>query len=249
MTSQVYIVERDDEQLVLKLLTEVGIEDEANGALALRHFDGHGAVRLIDNDNRAHLLEYASGGNLKTLVSRGDDQNATRIIIETIKKLHSDGVSEATEKLTTLRTRFRSLFEYSGSSISSKASSIAEKLLQSESNKQVLHGDLHHENIIEHDSRGWLAIDPKGLFGEITYEAANTLLNPMGVEEIVLSEQRFVKTVDSFVKGLNCSRERLIAFSFVHCSLSAAWTLETGGDPQFALAVAKIAQSQLTEYV
>ena len=30
----------------------------------------------------------------------------------------------------------------------------------------VLHGDMHHENVLKFSSRGWPAIDPKGLVGE-----------------------------------------------------------------------------------
>jgi hypothetical protein len=42
----------------------------------------------------------------------------------------------------------------------------------------VLHGDMHHENILKFSSRGWLAIDPKGLVGERGFDYANIFCKP-----------------------------------------------------------------------
>jgi streptomycin 6-kinase len=47
----VYVVHQDGEKVVLKVFTSVGAEDESDGAVALRYFDGHGAVRLLNCDN------------------------------------------------------------------------------------------------------------------------------------------------------------------------------------------------------
>lgn len=42
----------------------------------------------------------------------------------------------------------------------------------------VLHGDLHHGNVLDFGPLGWLAIDPKGLHGESGFDYANILSNP-----------------------------------------------------------------------
>jgi streptomycin 6-kinase len=42
----------------------------------------------------------------------------------------------------------------------------------------LLHGDLHHDNIL-HDGNAWVAIDPKGLIGDPAYEIAPLLCNPI----------------------------------------------------------------------
>jgi hypothetical protein len=41
-----------------------------------------------------------------------------------------------------------------------------------------LHGDIHHDNILDFGRRGWLAIDPKRLFGERGFDYANLFCNP-----------------------------------------------------------------------
>jgi streptomycin 6-kinase len=88
MTSRLYTVTCDSETAILKLLSPAET-DEQRGAVALRHFDGHGAVRVLHYDEGAHLLEYAAGEELVTLVERGEDENATRISAQVIKQLHS----------------------------------------------------------------------------------------------------------------------------------------------------------------
>src|SRR6059058_812054 len=87
-TSDIYTVAHENDTVVLKVLSPTETKEQT-GALALRYFDGHGAVRLLRYDEGAHLLEYAAGDELVTLVERGEDESATRFIAEVIKQLHS----------------------------------------------------------------------------------------------------------------------------------------------------------------
>ena len=63
MTSHIYTVTHESETVILKLLSPSEI-DEQRGAVALRCFDGHGAVRLLRYDEGAQLMEYAAGDEL-----------------------------------------------------------------------------------------------------------------------------------------------------------------------------------------
>ncbi len=67
MTSHIYTVTQGAETVILKLLAEAETEEQ-RGAAALRYFDGRGVVRLLRYDENAHLMEYASGDELITLV-------------------------------------------------------------------------------------------------------------------------------------------------------------------------------------
>ena len=42
----------------------------------------------------------------------------------------------------------------------------------------MLHGDLHHANVLDLGSSSWLAIDPKGLKGEQGFDYANIFTSP-----------------------------------------------------------------------
>ena len=109
MTSHIYTVTHNTETIVLKLLSPSETEEQ-RGALALRYFDGCGAVRLLRYDEGAHLLEYAAGDELVTLVERGEDENATRIIAQVIKQLHSVPQDAPRDGLFVLDRWFGELF-------------------------------------------------------------------------------------------------------------------------------------------
>ncbi|MCU0480403.1 MAG: hypothetical protein MUE54_04235 [Anaerolineae bacterium] len=246
-TSHIYTVTYQSEIAILKLLKPIGVDDEAGGAIALRHFDGCGAVRLIQADDQAHLLEYANSNSLINLVERGDDDGATNIIADVVNQLHSRPLPQHTDGLISLRRRFRSLFRHSENPTSEpifkRASQLADQLLSNPHQICVLHGDIHHENIRHHPKRGWLAFDPKGLIGERTYDVANVLCNPINIPDLVCTEARLLKQSAILADELKVSHKRVLAFVYIHASLSLCWSMEDGMMSDLAMCIA-----QLTEY-
>ena len=235
MTSHIYTVTLGTETVILKLLSSSETEEQ-RGAAALRFFDGHGAVRLLHYDEGAQLMEYAAGDELVTLVKRGEDENATRIIAQVIKQLHSVPQNAPHDGLFTLERWFGELFKKAASdrqagieSIYVRSAAIAEKLLADQREVRVLHGDIHHRNIRQ-SSRGWLAFDPKGLIGERTYDCANTLCNPP-ISELVHNEARLLTNASILADTLAIDLSRALAFTYAYACLNASqWTLRIGMD-------------------
>ena len=231
MTSYIYAVTYNTETAILKLLSPSEI-DEQRGAVALRHFDGHGAVRLLHYDEGAHLMEYAAGDELVTLVERGEDENATRIIAQVIKQLHSVPQNIPQDGLLPLERWFGELFNRAAAdrqagieSIYVRSASLAERLLATQRDVRVLHGDIHHRNIRQ-SSRGWLTFDPKGLVGERTYDCANTLCNPgPDMPELVHNETRLLTNAAILADTLALDLSRVLAFTYAYACLNASWWL------------------------
>jgi len=229
-TGTTYKVMYEGESAVLKLLTPVGAEDEHGAVVALRYFDGYGAVRLLAADERAHLLEFAGDEELALMVPRGRDLEAAAVVAEVLNKLHRPRPDVPTPQLQTLRRRFRSLFttaaldEAAGEeSIYVRGARVAEYLLANPQDECVLHGDIQHHNIRLHPVRGWLAYDPKGLYGERSYDAANTLCNPANARDKVLSEGRLLQVSQVLADKMAVPLVRLRAFVFAYACLSASW--------------------------
>jgi streptomycin 6-kinase len=100
----------------------------------------------------------------------------------------------------------------------------------------VLHGDLHHENILRSHEQGWVAIDPKGVVGEREYEIGALMRNPIPV----LHEPRTLeRRADQLAEALGLDRARIRAWSWAQAHLAAAWAVEDGEDPAHWLAVAE----------
>ncbi|HMB25587.1 MAG: aminoglycoside phosphotransferase family protein [Chloroflexota bacterium] len=227
MTSHIYTVVHDSAVVVLKLLSSSEV-DEQRGALALRYFDGRGAVRLLRYDDGAQLMEYASGDALVTLVEHGEDEKATRIIAQVIKQLHSIPQDAPKDGMVMLDRWFEALFVKAAAdrqvgveSIFERGAALAEQLLTDQREIRVLHGDIHHYNI-KHSPRGWLAFDPKGVVGERTYDCANALCNPV-MPELVHNETRLLNNAAILADALELELRRVLAFAYVYACLNASW--------------------------
>jgi streptomycin 6-kinase len=227
MTSHIYTAVHGSARVILKLLSSSEV-DEQRGALALRYFDGRGAVRLLRYDDGAQLMEYASGDALVTLVERGEDEEATRIVAQVIKQLHSVPQDAPKEGMVMLDRWFEALFVRAAAdrqvgikSIYERGASLAEQLLTDQQEIRVLHGDIHHYNI-RHSPRGWLAFDPKGVVGERTYDCANTLCNPV-MSELVHNETRLLNNAAILADALALELGRVLAFTYAYACLNASW--------------------------
>jgi len=230
MTSQIYTVVYATETVILKVLSSTET-DEQRGAAALRYFNGHGAVRLLRYDDGAQLLEYAAGDELVTLVERGEDENATRIIAHVIEQLHSVPQDAPYSGMLRLERWFGALFQKAAAdkqagikSIYVRSATIAEWLLADQQEIRALHGDLQHYNI-RHTQRGWLAFDPKGVVGERAYDCANTLCNPE-MPELVHNETRLMNNAAILADTLALELERVLAFTYIYACLNASWWLQ-----------------------
>lgn len=248
VTSDLYKVRASGQTAVLKILSEVGVKDERHAADVLQWYGGHGAIQLLRDDPSAILIEYVDGEELTELVKSGEDDEATKIIADVLNKIHFVSQSETPHDLPPLQQRFQSLFDKAdqnqkSNSIFTRAAAMARHLLLDQSRAHVLHGDIHHGNILHHRERGWLAIDPQGLIGDRAYDAANALRNPLSLPEIVQNRERLLRQAQIMATVLDIDRERLLSYAFAHACLSACWSLEDGRDPSHSLAVAEIAES------
>jgi streptomycin 6-kinase len=209
-------------------------EDEANSLAVLSHFDGTGAVKVLDHDGGAMLLERAVPGHpLTELVIAGRDDEATAILCEVMVALH--GLEVPRQSFPTVEDWGRELDEYRRSGDMTISATLLDRALGrftelagTQESRRLLHGDLHHDNILFDDRRGWLAIDPKGVIGEPGYEVGAAVRNPAArftVPSII--ERR----VGIFCERLGFDRRRVLGWAFTQAVLSAVWQVEAGDAP------------------
>ncbi|WP_434737349.1 aminoglycoside phosphotransferase family protein [Haemophilus influenzae] len=100
------------------------------------------------------------------------------ILCDTAARLHAPR-SGPPPDLHPLQEWFQPLFRLAAEHAAlAPAASVARQLLAAPREVCPLHGDLHHENVLDFGDRGWLAIDPHGLLGERTFDYANIFTNP-----------------------------------------------------------------------
>lgn len=84
----------------------------------------------------------------------------------------------------------------------------AAELLSSPREESVLHGDIHHDNVLDFGERGWLAIDPKRLYGERGFDYANIFCNPN--YGIATDPAIFQRRVEQVCRLAGLERRRLL---------------------------------------
>jgi streptomycin 6-kinase len=99
-------------------------------------------------------------------------------------------------------------------------------LCATQKNRRLLNGDLHHRNVLRDSSRGWVAIDPKGVIGEVEFEASIMLSNPNGRPDLFASPEIIARRVEIFSRIVRCNQRRVLEWAFAQSVLSALWTLE-----------------------
>lgn len=246
-TSFIYRVRKEDGgAAILKYFTPLGRKSEGESAQALRYFAGQAAVRLLRDDEGALLLESVDGPTLTELSATGKDDDAAHIIADVVTGLHADRPlsSFSPQKLSQVFQTLQKKVEEPGVDVLYvKARGLAEKLIASEVDPVFLHGDLHHSNVMNSSTRGWLAIDPKPLWGERTYDLANVFYNPHEPASLVSDPDRMRRYAQIFAERLSLDPHRILQFAFVHGALSACWCLEDGKDPARRLGLARTLQS------
>ncbi|OUJ15209.1 hypothetical protein HK28_08190 [Acetobacter sp. DsW_063] len=226
--------------------------DEQRGAALMAWWGGAGAAPVLKHDLGVMLLERASRDrSLAALVYEGSDDDATSLLCATAARLHLREGRDA-PSLKPLEDWFASLLNFSQTDEAwiVECSTLARLLLSEQSAAVPLHGDLHHGNILDFGSRGWLAIDPKALWGERTADYAAMFLNPdladpdrpFAVDSGAF--ERRVRTVSSLA-GLDS--RRLLRWIQVWSGLSALWFLEDGGDPVVQRRIGELAARSLAQ--
>src|SRR5262249_53589959 len=92
----------------------------------------------------------------------------------------------------------------------------------------LLHGDLHHYNVLHDERRGWVAIDPKGVVGELEYEIGAALRNPYERPELHASPEVIERRLGIYHAALGFDVDRARAWAFAQGVLSAIWSIEDG---------------------
>ena len=120
-----------------------------------------------------------------------------------------------------------------------KARALSKILLNSVKNEYLCHADLHLENIIQH-GKEWVIIDPKGIVGEMAFEAAAYDL--MSKEEIASPKDissKIIIRVTFLADALNLDFNRLLAWIFLRTLISVQWFIEDKGNPDEMLFIAE----------
>lgn len=241
-------VRADGTQLVVKVCS---LTDEfPQQPEALRLVDGHGMVRLVDCDTTEEimLLERLIPGTMLKEVE--DDEVSTSCAISVMQKIWRPvpenhpfkTVQDWGKGFERLRQRYGGGTGPFPKALLEQAETLYQELSASMAQPVLLHGDLHHENILAAQREPWLAIDPKGVVGEPVYETGAWLRNPMPqLLDMPYPGRILARRIDQLSEQLGFDRARIRDWAVAQAMLSAWWSMEDSGELSiFAITCAEL---------
>jgi streptomycin 6-kinase len=233
--------------------------DERLGCLLMQYWTGEGAAMVLAQHGDTLLLERATGpASLTAMARQGQDDEACRILCAAAAGLHRPRGRPLPDGLRPLAQWLEPLTlggdRYGG--VVARAAATARDLLAGPREVVTLHGDLHHDNVLDFGPRGWLAIDPRHLVGDRGYDYGNIFTNPdMGLpgapdlaapdEAVATQPGRLARRAAVVAEAAGMERDRLLRWVLIQAGLSAVWSLDDGEHPAIDLAVADLAVAEL----
>lgn len=200
-------------------------------------------IYKFDESLNAYLMEYLEPGeSLKTLLRAGDDDGATRIICQTIRTIGIQHKNDyAFRHLSDLAKKLPILSGNFDEKLLTQAQDLFHELTIDRKHDILLHGDLHHDNILS-NGPGWKVIDPHGYVGDPCAEvgamirnATECLPNPRSLSIII---ERRLKVL---AEELPFDPKRIKAWCYCMTVLSCAWSFEDHGEvPEWVFEIVNI---------
>ena len=234
-----YVEMGDGAEAVLKVGVPHGDFSAEMEALAI--YEGRGINRLIDCDKtlNAMLLERLRPGEMLDSVENVREQSeiAARILCD----LHAipppahhtlphfmDWMHGAFADARTCQDPARARGYIAQIP---RVESMMGILTEPDEPQILLHGDLHHWNILSDADRGWTAIDPKGVIGASCLDVGRFINNAMGFGETAGEKRKILlEAVAVFSAVLGENEERVFAGAFCDKIMGSSWGLKQNPD-------------------
>lgn len=230
---------------MLKVARRAG--DEALVGAALAYYAGRGAVPLLRHEGAATLTALLRPGvPLTTVAAEGRDAEALATLVEVAQALHAapppapsvDGFRDVQRWGAAFARRQPDAWGGLPAGLVRAGAARYEALAASQAAPRLLHGDLHHGNVLQDATLGWRAIDPKGALAEPAFEYGAALRNPVAHLHRVTASATIAARLEALEGLTGLPRDRLAGWAFAQAVLAALWAVEDGTDPAPWVAVA-----------
>lgn len=190
---------------------------------------------LIDSDSDGNALllkRIVPGTLLRESIRNGDDIRAALNLHQQLPRAAIKGLPRYETWMAKAFTEYRAGTEAKADFLAKLTK--AEELFASLSQKDfLLHGDLHHENILKGPT-GWVAIDPKGVIGPKEMELRRFFHNFMEDEaehfDLPSIQQVYKKRFELGSEVLPYSVQQLMEITFIDLTLALTWHINSDED-------------------
>jgi streptomycin 6-kinase len=202
--------------------------------LLLQALDGDGCCRLYDYDRESGFLleERIMPGKLLREVADLDKRiNAFAHVFRHIHIYHPeegqapdyrqwlDGICEFCVQKNVNREITRKVYE---------ARAICGEMFEKYPERVLLHGDLHHDNLLLREDGTYGIIDPKSVVGPEILDVARFLKNEIDTQYDIPVKEHMYRAALAISEALDYPLEDVIKVYFMEVILGNVWCLEDG---------------------
>ena len=193
--------------VIFKILINNEFEEDIKEIMSLIQFQGENFCKLYEYsiEDKVYIMERIIPADTLYESARRDER--IKIVGAIFKVLHKPDLPDSTfptysewfdagKEGTKNRKDCEELRQYLES-----AESMLKDICQKYSRNVLLHGDLHHENILKNENGGYTVIDPKGVAGDPVFDLSRFILDEF--RDDLVSEPK--ETILNFVKNLSAS--------------------------------------------
>ena len=197
------------------------------------------APTTIDEHRDLIVFEQILPGNPLSELARIDDQAATRVMATVLARFLTAEEVRLPTSAVDLESWCAPLFSFAKQSLPSEemnrhiggAQDVLMNLAATSSRAVLLHGDLHHENVLKAGRDTWKVIDPKGVLAEPAFEVGALMRNPgpelsarLDVAAVLRTRLRILHS------ALGFPQRRMAEWAYAQAALSYLWALEDGDE-------------------
>ena len=211
-------------------------EEVRRSSAMLRRYRGVGSIQLLRKHQNLLLLEQIDGPSLCSLIDGHQDTLAIDILTDVVDRLHKPRRAKLQAPLVSLQEHMQPLLaqRFSDNTLYRHAARLMQYLIIDDATDDIpLHGNLDYDHVLHHSQRGWLAINPKGLFGDRHYEFAAALCHQCQRSDFSLLRSRTLARAGRIAANGAYSPDRLLTFAFGHACLQAVMAERLDGDVLF----------------
>ncbi len=240
-TNLTLFVRRGPGEAVLKL--GCGDPEQLTEIESLGYYAGRHTVKVLESDVSipALLLErLRPGTELKSLDDNRRTSEIAAALMVALPQPPPDAhqLPSVADRVQRAFGNFRATFNADDpvrvqlSQFVTMAEAIFPGIVARGGDDHLLHGDLHHENILHDSTRGWLAIDPKGVIGPREFECGRFLHNFMDTLTATEMRDAISERASVIAPVLGIPEAHVLESGLVDMTMGTCWTLETEGDAQ-----------------
>ncbi len=225
--------------VIFKLSKYIQLKEEYN---MLRQLEGSGCCKVYDFDeqNGILLLERLVPGTV--LRKEPDLQKRLTVFKDVFKKIHRPE-TEALQNIHSCKTYLdwltdiKDFIEKQDTDILMPenmkvkvclAKEICEEMFIKYTDRLLLHGDLHHDNILLTQGGSYAMIDPKGVIGPAILDLPRFIMNEIDTVHTLSDSEHMEAVVHRISQIFGYPIEDVAKVYFMEVVLANAWCLEDG---------------------